>query len=216
MFYTDNYGFEWNNELSEKIFERSTVGMAFISVQEGKFLRANETLCKMLDYSEWELLSKTWKEVTAGQDIKADSEGVRRLINKEKDHYFLRKKYITKGDEIIDTYLFVQSIFDKSGEIQYFLATITPCEIVIDKDEKMCPVSNDTSAPNPYLYSLKQNWVQFLLIVGSLIGLIYQYGQNQQKIENRISTLEKDFKAIVQKNEDVLEEIKQSLKNIKK
>jgi RNA polymerase subunit RPABC4/transcription elongation factor Spt4 len=170
----------------------------------------------MLDYSEWELLSKTWKEVTAGQDIKADSEGVRRLISKEKDHYFLRKKYITKGDEIIDTYLFVQSIFDKSGEIQYFLATITPCEIVIDKDEKMCPVSNDTSAPNPYLYSLKQNWVQFLLIVGSLIGLIYQYGQNQQKIENRISTLEKDFKAIVQKNEDVLEEIKQSLKNIKK
>lgn len=213
MFYRDNYGFEWNGELSEKVFERSPAGMAFVSIEDGKFMRANEALCKMLDYSEWELLSKTWKDVTAGQDIRSDAEGIKKLKSKEKDHYYLRKKYITKGDEIIDAYLFTQAIYNENKEIKYLLSVITPCEVLLDSDDRIKPSHECNKKENPFIFSIKQNWVQLLLVIGSLIGIIYQYGQNQQKIENRISTLEKDFKAIVQKNEDVLEEIRESLKN---
>ena len=147
MFYSDKYGFEWNEELSEKIFEKSSIGMAFVSVQEGKFLRANEALCEMLDYTEWELLSKTWKDVTAGQDIDADLEAVAALKNGEKQQYHMRKKYITKGSEIIDCYLYVQCIYEDNSKqkIKYFLSMVTPCEVIIDKNKKICPVPAESS-----------------------------------------------------------------------
>ena len=75
MAFIDKYGFEWNNQLTEKIFYFSPIGMAFVSV-EVKFLRVNKALTEILEYSEWELLDKTLAEITSGADLQADLKAV--------------------------------------------------------------------------------------------------------------------------------------------
>ena len=60
------------------IFGQTAVGVAVGSL-EGKFLRANDALCRLLGYDEQELLEKSFQEVTHPDDRQASEEFQREL-----------------------------------------------------------------------------------------------------------------------------------------
>lgn len=221
MSFIDKYGFEWNNQLTEKIFYFSPIGMAFMSV-EGKFLRVNKALCDMLEYTEWELLDKTFAEVTSGADLQADLKAVEELKKGTRSFYFLRKSYITKGRELIEARLHVNAIYENENseikKIIYFLSTIMPCEVIIEKDEKMIALTNSDKVilkKDNFVDYLKDNGIQILVLTCTLFGLIYKYGQSQESINQRIMSLEKDIKAISTKNDEFLKELREMNKEKK-
>jgi PAS domain S-box-containing protein len=222
MPFIDKYGFEWNDQLTEKIFYFSPIGMAFVST-EGKFLRVNQALSEMLDYSEWELLDKTFSEITSGADLQADLKAVEELKKGTRSFYHLRKSYITKGREIIEARLHVHAIYEnESSEVKkviYFLSTIIPCEVIIEKGEKIIALSDSDKlnlSKDNFTSFFKNNVIQILVLTCTLFGLIYKYGQSQETINQRIISLEKDIKAISTKNDDFLKELREMNKQKEK
>src|SRR2546421_12417270 len=54
----------------DALYEHSAVGIALFSIG-GRFLRANAALCRLLGYSEEELLQKTHLDVVHLEDLEA-------------------------------------------------------------------------------------------------------------------------------------------------
>lgn len=81
-------------------FEHSPLGMAEVDLA-GRFLRVNETLCNMTEYSETELLGMTISDITHPEDIGDNLSFHPRAISGDIDRYHLEKRYLTKSGETI-------------------------------------------------------------------------------------------------------------------
>ncbi|WP_419656096.1 two component system response regulator, sigma54-specific [Desulfosarcina variabilis str. Montpellier] len=83
-----------------KIFEHAPFGAA-IADREGSIVLANHALCRMLGYSQHELQRMHFADITHKEDVDADMERFRQLIDGAIDHYNLEKRYHTKQNKVI-------------------------------------------------------------------------------------------------------------------
>ncbi len=61
-------------------FEHAPIGMALVST-EGRWLKVNRALCKLVGYSEAELLSRNFQEITCPEDLSIDLKAMHRLLS---------------------------------------------------------------------------------------------------------------------------------------
>ena len=101
-------------ELFEKAFLNSPIGMALIS-PEGKWLMVNASICSIVGYSETELLSKTFQDITHPDDLGADLNCMRRMLDGGAATYTVEKRYYHKGGGIVWVLLVATLIKDGSG-----------------------------------------------------------------------------------------------------
>lgn len=64
-------------------FDNAPIGIALVSL-DGKFIRVNHALCKMLDYSEVELIELTFPEITYPDDLATDLALMQELLEAKK------------------------------------------------------------------------------------------------------------------------------------
>ncbi|WP_336773490.1 PAS domain S-box protein [Paenibacillus sp. MMO-58] len=81
-------------------FEKSPIGMAFLTL-DGRYLKANPSLCRMLGYNESELINQSVFSDTHPDDLEADLELWRKLVQGEIDGDQIEKRYIHKSGTII-------------------------------------------------------------------------------------------------------------------
>ena len=96
-------------------FHNAGVGMT-LATPKGFFVRANPAFCRMLGYSEAELTSMDWREITHKDDIQMDEEFGRLLISGKIDHYHFEKRFLRKGGGHIWARITVSLIRDNAGE----------------------------------------------------------------------------------------------------
>lgn len=101
-------------------FENSSVGMAIVA-PDGHWLKVNKVLCKILGFSEKELLSKNFKSVTHPDDVPKTIQFNNELISGKKDYGYLEKRYITKSKKIIWVLINVTAIRNEKGEMLYYI-----------------------------------------------------------------------------------------------
>ena len=105
------------------VFQTAPHGMALVS-PEGHWLMVNPALCKMLDYTEAELLAVTFQTITHPDDLGADLNHVRRMLDGEIYSYRMEKRYIRKGGEQLWVLLSVSMVRDDSGKPLHFVSEI--------------------------------------------------------------------------------------------
>ncbi|WP_280770250.1 PAS domain S-box protein [Salipaludibacillus daqingensis] len=88
------------SELFEQAFRFSSIGIALVSI-EGKFFLANSSLTKMLGYSEEELKTKSFVELTHSKDVHESKKKVEEPIQGEQNNYQMEKRYVHKDGRII-------------------------------------------------------------------------------------------------------------------
>ena len=103
-------------------FANASIGMGLVSTN-GRWIRVNKSLCNLLGYSELELMSLTFQEITYPDDLDADLENVKKLLNKEIESYQMEKRYITKSGEIV-WILLSGSLVWENQEPKHFIAQI--------------------------------------------------------------------------------------------
>jgi PAS domain S-box-containing protein len=114
-----------SQELFKKTLELGVVGMATTHPYTYYFLSANQHLCKMLGYTEEELLQKTWVEITFPKEkVDEDSNNLEKLLSGELNGYVMEKQYQHKDGHMIDIILSVQGVRKKDGTIDYILILI--------------------------------------------------------------------------------------------
>ena len=74
-------------------FDNTPMGMALVSI-EGRYTQVNRAFCELLGYSEEELLSKTYMDLTYSEDYEISTAYARRLDSGELDNYTLEKRYV--------------------------------------------------------------------------------------------------------------------------
>jgi len=103
------------------IFNNSLNGIGVTGL-DLKFLQVNPALCRLLEYTEEELIGKLGViDITHPEDIAKTKELIGQLIRREIDHFIIEKRYVTKTGKTVDAISFVNVIYDETG---HYLASL--------------------------------------------------------------------------------------------
>lgn len=114
---------EEREALLNTLWHRSLVGVAILDAK-GRFKHANPAFCDVVEYSEPELQLKTFHEITHPQDLMADVQMAEEVHESRRDHYVMKKRYITKTGRIVWVVLAVDPLLVE-GEFHYFVSQIS-------------------------------------------------------------------------------------------
>ncbi len=106
-----------------KIFEEGRFGMV-IANKNFLFIRANAAFCAMVGYTEKELASCTFKDITHPDHLTMDVENVMRVFIGDIPVYKTEKRYIRKDGCIVWGAATITAIRDENGDFLYFLSMI--------------------------------------------------------------------------------------------
>ena len=81
-------------------FDKAAIGTA-IATLDGRIMQTNEAFCRMLGYSEEELLGKNVAEITHKDDINCTRSALNDLASGKTDVWYCEKRYIKKDGGII-------------------------------------------------------------------------------------------------------------------
>jgi two-component system sensor histidine kinase/response regulator len=104
-------------------FEHAPIGMALVS-PDGRWLKVNRALCDLLGYSEAELLTRTFQDISHPENLGSDLEYVRRTLSGEIRSYQIVKRYVHARGHLVTVLLNVSLVRDGQGQPRYFIAQI--------------------------------------------------------------------------------------------
>jgi PAS domain S-box-containing protein len=106
-----------------KIFEESPFSMMMAGKDMG-IIKVNSAFCKMLGYSEEELIGMTFRNFTHPDHISNDDVSLLRLVANDIPVYHTEKRYVRKDGSIIWGATTVSLIRNKNEEFQFSLAVV--------------------------------------------------------------------------------------------
>jgi PAS domain S-box-containing protein len=104
-------------------FETAAIGMALNDL-DGRFFKVNQALCEILGYSESELLSLTYQEITHADHMQSDSEAVQSLLRGEISSFHLEKRLWHKDGYIVWISLSVSLVRNINQQPIYLIAQL--------------------------------------------------------------------------------------------
>lgn len=112
-----------SEERFRSAFEQAAVGIAHVS-SKGTFLRLNQRFCEIVGYTQKEMQSLTFQDITHPDDLQTDLEFVRQVLADEIKTYSIEKRYICKDHSIVWVNLTVSLVRSPKGEPKYFIAVV--------------------------------------------------------------------------------------------
>lgn len=143
-----------SEERFRNAFDTAAIGMAIVGL-DGRWLEVNGALCRMLGYTEEELLDKTFVDVTHPDDLDLDLDYVRKLLNGDLEHYQMEKRYFHKTGDVIFVLLSVSLVRNEKGEVIHFISQIedvTARKSESDRIRQMAYHDTLTGLPNRRLF----------------------------------------------------------------
>ncbi|WP_226343191.1 sensor domain-containing diguanylate cyclase [Methylophaga pinxianii] len=143
-----------SEERFRNAFDTAAIGMAIVGL-DGRWLEVNSALCRMLGYSEEELLDKTFVDVTHPDDLDLDLDYLRKLLNGDLEHYQMEKRYFHKTGDVIFVLLSVSVVRNERGEVIHFISQIedvTARKSESDRIRQMAYHDTLTGLPNRRLF----------------------------------------------------------------
>ena len=113
-----------SNNMFFSIFDQEAVGVAQINTKTGQFIRVNQRYCDITGYSKEEVTAKTFMKLTHTDDLQADLDNMKQLVNGKIDRFSMEKRYIHKDGAIVWITLSVSPNWEKGEEPDYHIAVI--------------------------------------------------------------------------------------------
>jgi PAS domain S-box-containing protein len=112
-----------SDERFRSVFECSAVGMALVG-RDGRWTKVNRALCEILGFSEQELLTTTFQNLTHPDDLEADLSYATKVFTGEIRFYHMEKRYVHKQGHVIWATLTASAVPDASGRVAYGIAQV--------------------------------------------------------------------------------------------
>jgi PAS domain S-box-containing protein len=104
-------------------FEAGAVAMA-LTAMDTTLLKVNSSFCRMLGFSESELVGRSYTETTHPDDVAANLAGTRRLADGEISSFRMEKRYIRKDGAVVWADMNTASVPDAHGRPLYCVTHI--------------------------------------------------------------------------------------------
>ena len=111
-----------SEEYFRNIFEFSTIGISITSI-EGN-LKTNKTFCQILGYSDEELSTANWQDITHPDDIEINQKNLETIVSGKENSMRWEKRYIHKDGHIIWVDISTVLQRDQYNNPQYFITSI--------------------------------------------------------------------------------------------
>ena len=154
----------------ENAFKYSAIGMAIVSM-EGKWLKVNSKVCSFLGYSEDELMSKTFQDISHPDDLDSDLNYLRQLLAGEIETYTMEKRYYHSKGNIIWVLLAVALVCDSVGAPLYFVSQI---EDITKRKLAEKELLDKNSELERFAYTVSHDLKSPLITIQSYAGMIKQ------------------------------------------
>jgi len=157
---------------------------------EGQFLRANQRYCEIVGYSQEELLTMKFSEISYPEDIQICKEAVHRMRLGQMPVDSIQKRYIRKNGTLVWVNLTLSLVREKSGEPKYFLAAIVDIsrrqkaeEALRESQERFRAIAEVT--PIPILISLLEDGSLLYAnpALAEALGFSWQEMQEQKTLD---------------------------------
>ena len=102
-------------------FEETAVGMT-IQDLEGRYLRVNAAFCRMVGYSESELLTMSWQMLTHPEDMEIEVESL--LLRGDAGAHQIEKRYVHREGHIVWASVNVSLVRDRDGRALHFIVQV--------------------------------------------------------------------------------------------
>jgi hypothetical protein len=112
-----------SEERFRSTFEQAAVGIAH-TAPDGHFLRINQRYLDILGYSQAEILTRTFQEITHPDDLALDLVYTQQLLAGEIPTFSMEKRYIRKDGSPVWVNLTVALVRHASGQPNYFIAVV--------------------------------------------------------------------------------------------
>jgi PAS domain S-box-containing protein len=169
-----------------KIFEKGNYGIV-LTDQNFYFIKVNPSFCQMLGYTEKEMLTKKFTDITHPDDLKNDIIKVKQLSENKIPIYQTEKRYVRKNGEIIWGNVSVSIIQDQNISFLYYLAMIE--DITIRKQAQLSLQKNES-----YLRATLESTNDGILAIDDKGKILHA--------NNRFVEFWKIPKRLIQKNDD--------------
>lgn len=113
-----------SEEQFRDLFDNAPIALSLASVRDLRIIKANEAHREMLGYSDSELTTVTFTELTHPEDIKADLEQFQQLVEGSISRFGIEKRLIKKNGELMWANLTVTLIRDLDGTPLYSMGAI--------------------------------------------------------------------------------------------
>lgn len=117
-------GLRVSEQRFRRVFEGGPLGLALVD-REFRFLQVNPALCRILGYTEGELLHLGFADVIHPEDLATDREPVRQVLEGALPSYRRHEeRYLTKDGRVVWARLYVWGVRDDAGSNLYNLAMV--------------------------------------------------------------------------------------------
>ena len=104
-------------------FEQAAVGIAHVA-RDGKFLLLNQRFCDILGYSQEEMLTFTFQDITHPDDLETDLEYVHHILADKIQTKSIEKRFLKKNGSAVWVNLTVSLVSEVSGQANYYMAVM--------------------------------------------------------------------------------------------
>lgn len=113
-----------SEERFRAIFEQAPLGVALIDAFAGRFIQINQRYCQIAGRNADEMLAMDWMAVTHPDDLQADMDNMKRLIDGETPFYSMEKRYLREDGSVVWVYLTVVPMWTEGQPATYHIAMV--------------------------------------------------------------------------------------------
>jgi PAS domain S-box-containing protein len=110
-------------ELFREVFEHAPFGMCVVG-PDTRIIQVNAAFCRMLGYSEQELLATAWAELTHPDDLELSLRTVEKLRREPGGCVEVEKRYMHRGRNVVWGRVRISAVRDSGGGPSYFVAHV--------------------------------------------------------------------------------------------
>jgi PAS domain S-box-containing protein len=100
------------------IFEDAPLGICVVD-KDLKIVDVNDAYCRMLGYTEAEMMGRRIPDITHPEDRQRDIEFVSLLLSGQIPRYAAEKRYVSKSGQVVWAEIVVTPLLDRSGVSRY-------------------------------------------------------------------------------------------------
>jgi PAS domain S-box-containing protein len=104
-------------------FENAGCGMAHVA-SDGRWLRVNDALCRILGYPADELITRSFQDITHPGDIAADLAEVKGILDGKIDRYAMDTRFLRKDGSVVWARLTVGAVRKSEGPVDYLVYVV--------------------------------------------------------------------------------------------
>jgi PAS domain S-box-containing protein len=171
----------------KETFDFAAVGIAHVS-SDGNFISINESLSKILGYSQEEIIGMNFRDITHPDDLEADVSLVNSTLNSTISTFSMEKRYIHKNGHTVWAHLTVSLLRDENNKPRYFISIIQDiserktAELNARKSDERLQAALRASNTGTFRWDIQTNQLTWDDNLDRLFGL--QPGQSVQNLDN--------------------------------